>query len=327
MSDNLIRYKFHNRIIKLIAMLMIMSALVIYYFILGPTAFPDYDNYLTIARNGGYLFAPNEYFFEYFSRGILTNKYIVSESAVDLLVFISQCFTIFYMIYLIKEKPWNGLIQSSLTSVSFLTTIIRAAPAYEVIGFLCAGSLSLKKILICSIIALSWHDTAAIPIAIVTFIYFTRYLRINSILVNLFNKIYLFGIAIFLFSEKFKLIIENLIGSIIGIRSIYFETDGGHSLLKIIYSVGIYLSTIYLIKNSKMDSEKKLIIYGLNMVGALIYSINSVAGIRFSLFTITVFLAMYDFSFLNHKFYKYFFVIAFVGVYIYSYIDILKNTI
>lgn len=316
-----------NYIVKGLVVLMLMVALILYYIVLGPSAFPDYDNYQTIARNGGYLFSPDEYFFEYFSRGILTSRYIQPENAVDLLVLISQFFTFFYIFSLMKERPWNGLMQTSLTSVAFLTTIIRAAPAYEMIGYLCMGKITKKKFFLCGAIAIGWHDTAVIPLSLIGFVYLIRVIRLDNISLKILNNVYLFGVAIFIFPDKFKEIIGIIFGSLIGIRTIYFETDGGYSAIKIIYSMGIYLSTCYLTRLSKLDKEKKLIIYGLNIFGAIMYSINSVAGIRFSLFTITVFLALYDFNCISNKIYKYLIAIGFITLYFYSYIDILKNTI
>lgn len=322
-----LRRKNNNYIIKGLVMLMVIATLCVYYIFLGPNAFPDYDNYQTIARNGGYLFSPDEYFFEFFSRGVLASQYIPLESSVDILVFLSQSFTVFYILFLIKKKPWNGLMQSSLTSVAFLTTIIRAAPAYEIIGYLCMGKITKRKFILCSVFALSWHDTAVIPLALIALVYLMNTLNISNFILKILNNIYLLGILIFVFPEKFKEIIEILVGSFIGIRSVYFETEGGYSVLKILYMIGIYLSTCYLIRVSELDKEKKLIIYILNLVGAIMYSINSVAGVRFSLFTITTFLALYDFNNIDKKYYKYVIIIFSIALYFYSYIDILKNTI
>lgn len=306
---------------------MILGVLFSYYLIIGESAFPDYENYITIVLNGGYLYSPEEYFFEFFSRFILTLDTGNANINVDLLTFISQTFSIVYFIVLSFIKPWSGFALVAISSVLYLTTMVRAAPAYVLLGYVGLKNFKFLPLIVIFIVAIGWHDTALLPFGMVIISSILDKVGWTELAKNLFTKVY-WVIAFLLFLINFiRPLIIDIIQDRLGIRASYLHDLTSHSFLKLFYIFFIYVGSYYIIKKSSITQKNANVLYMLNIFCVFLYIINGTAGVRFAGYTIVFLLSATNWQMLINKFARPIIYLIFIVLYFITYIDILKNTI
>lgn len=312
---------------RITVLLMILIALIFYYNILGPSAFPDYENYQTIVSNGGYLFSPDEYYFEWFSRGVLKFDFENYIWNVDILAIFSQVISIIYFLKLVKIKPWSGLLQAGLSSVLFLTTTIRAAPAYLFFGFAGLNNTNLKSTIILMLMAIAWHDSAILPFFIIIIVIVLEKFNLLGKLNYFFKIIYPLFIFGIIFPDLFRNIFISSLSGLIGIRESYLSEDGSYSVAKLCYTLLLYIISLLIIKKKLLNEKSIAILYAINIMSVGLYIINSVAGIRFSIYIIVFILASISNLKIENLFSKILIYFLSIFVYIYTYFDIIKNTL
>jgi hypothetical protein len=305
---------------------MIILSLVAYYLILSPNAFPDYQNYKTIVLNGGYLFNPNEYYFEWFSRWVLKINFNDEEINVNLLAIISQAITIFYLYILNKNKPINGLLQTSISSLLFLTTTIRGAPAYILFGMVGLQEKKTSFLILLMLFAMAWHDSAVIPFIAVLFIQLIDKIGKLEALIKFLKYIYPFFVLGIVFPEIFRGVILEIFDGLLGIRQSYLNDEGSYTTLKMCYILSIFILSFFIAREKFNNKKNIATIYFINIICIGLYLINSVVGIRFSIYIIVFALATSSLKYINKITIALIIYIISLSLYIFTYYDILKNT-
>jgi len=319
-----------NSICRLLSLAMILIVLISYYLVLSPSAFPDYENYKTIIANGGYLFDPDEYRFEYFSRWILKGNPRDDESLVDLLAFTSQIITIIFYIIVIIRRPSSSLALVAFTGVAFLTTIIRAAPAYDAIGLIVLLEAKIIYSFLFVLLGISWHDSMILPGVAILFSKILKSANIFNISKNINHMlliVLILGIIATFFSEIIRSGIISIIPDLV-IRNSYLVEDGAHSIIKKLYI--ILMLSIVLIGSVNLINkiDYKIIQLLISGISIIIFTINGVAGMRFFLFSLVLFFSSIDLKpFLHSNLRKFIYLSLTLTIYIYSYFDILRNTV
>lgn len=306
---------------------MVAFALIAYYLVLGPDAFPDYENYQTIVRNGGFLFSIDEYYFEYISRGFLKLDLGDPKTNVDLLAAVSQLITLWYVFVLSKKKPMSGLMQSALTGVVFLTTTIRAAPSYLLLGYAGLKTANWFQLFGITVLAIGWHDSAVIPFGVVLAAKILARGGVIDAANYLVSKVYWFFGSLILIADQIRSVFIELLGGSIGIREAYLTEDASYGVVKLVYIAIIYVFTSLALAKSKTNPENRVVLNVLNVICALMYMVNGVAGVRFSTYALTYFLAVYEWPQKNSAVLKVVIYGVCVAIYLYSFHDVLKNTL
>lgn len=281
------------------------------YTTLGGDAFPDYENYITIAENRGWLFQENEYFFEWISRGLLIYLPLLGfspKSSVDVLAAVNQlvCTAIFLWLMFSKEKEKNvgATLLFSLIGFLLLTTTIRAAPCYLALTVLACRNLKLDLFGLCILLfGLAWHDSFLILAAFVLLsgtIANTKALEraLSNPLIH--NAIYILSATALLFSNQLRDTILSLIGFDAGIRAVYFDGDGAQSTIKLVYCMIAIIVCATTFNDAKVHIRNRILATMLSVGIAAFYIISGTAAVRFSMFAFCAFIPLrgvYAFNF------------------------------
>lgn len=266
--------------------------LLIFYFI-GIDRFPDYENYLVIARYGG-ITGEKDYWFEWISRFLLSFDLVDPHSRVLLTTIVNQIFCVAVLFYFCKKSERNAIGMFLIVAIFyflFLTTTIRASAAYLAAGiFFVEKTMFSKKSILLLIFALAWHDTAIILFLILMLTgLFCLFFRNSSErkLNYILNFIVL--LALFLLFNASG-ILSSFLGLLeLGSRLEYFIPVEEVSLVKTFYF--LFLAAIlfgYLRAESSLEKKVFLCIFFSVMCAAS--SFNQVMGIRFSYYLIIFFL-------------------------------------
>lgn len=286
------------------------------FYILGGHYFPDYENYILLASNDGWLFSENEYMFEWLSRGILRlaiRTGLSAEYAVIVLTIINQIICTWFFIYLITHKNrkinFGGVLLFSLIGFLLITTTLRASPAYLALTLLALREFrfNLTNTLI-MLFGLAWHDTFIIPIIIITAsIITTKITSINYYLkaINFDKLIVYISIAILFFTEQLRDLLLSIFGVEAGIRAIYFEGDGAHSIAKLIYcAMALLICKLSQIDNDLSERLQRFAaLLGFSI--AITYLISGTAAVRLSMYAFCTFIPLRGIYFFDYENKKY----------------------
>lgn len=276
-------------------LLVVLFVLVVYYSV-GGYGFPDYSNYVTLVRNGGFLRSPDEYAAEWLSRLILRNPFGLfdsAESVVDCLALIVQFFYIAFIYALMQdqdEQYQRGWLFFTLAlSPLLLTTALRAAPAYIVIAYLASyGKVLSPKFLILSLLAIAFHDSAIVMILLyVTTVVFCDFFP--KVQVNLLRWVMIGALLLILLSQQISFLLVSLMSHFeFGIRSVYFQGGVNASILKKIFMVFVWFVSWTALFNERSAIKTKVFLATAAFLMACAFAISEVAGIRFSAYVLGV---------------------------------------
>lgn len=117
--------------IYLLTFVYVLFCLVFFY-VVGADRFPDYNNYILIAKHGG-VTGEKDYWFEWISRSLLSADYLDDVSRLYVTSFVNQILCVFIFLYLVNEGGSRALGVCFVVFIFyflFLTTTIRASSAY-----------------------------------------------------------------------------------------------------------------------------------------------------------------------------------------------------
>ncbi len=257
------------------------------YYGVGGEAFPDYLNYVTISQKGGYLFYEDEYLAEWISRFWLSNVgQILGDHylSVDIFALIVQ---IAYLIWAFSGKDKSVILVKFWVTVFMgpllLTTTLRATIPYILFFQLFLGQITIKRIIVLGLLALSFHDSAMVPffIAFMIHILFKESSSINRKIAQL---MYAASVLVVLAGEYLAPTILPLLSSIgLGIRDIYFIDFVPASGFKIAYASLIIIMTGIIFFHAP-NERLVLIVISMLCASSVLFAISSTPAIRMYLF-------------------------------------------
>jgi len=316
-------------------LLFVLALLVVYYF-MGGWSFPDYSNYVTIVNNGGYLFSKDEYLAEWVSRLFLSQGLLFFDSAdhvVDFFALIVQIFYVLFVFYFgvvkggISRRGW--FFFTAVLGPLLITTALRASPAYILVAYIAAtgGRFNLRFILL-SILAVSFHDSALILVAVYAASCMVTYM-FKSIGLVFYQFLMWCSLTLILLSQQVAYILFSVVSKLnIGIRSVYFQELPETSIVKKIFMVVIWVVAYTTIKNLAVQARTKLFVCGSMLLTALSFALSEVVGVRFALYVLgSCVLAKGAFLFTGQSSsrYRQVDVIFAVGYFCLVFMDILRN--
>jgi hypothetical protein len=286
-----------NLVIRSVLLTLVFLTLAIFY-LSGANQFPDYDNYLVIAENGGFYSDENDYLFEWFSRGIMKLGGLSAEAKVDLLAVATQVICVIYFSWIASKKRadliFGALLVFSLFGFMFMTTIFRAAPAYLCISafFIRGGRLDLPGLFLL-LFAVSWHDTA---IAVVGLVFLARAISLFIAEYQVLARYLPWALKVIvviagltaLSAEHVRPFLVWLSSVDIGIRGGLFHGDGSHSLGKTVFVLWSISSAYMFVSDDHRRIFLRVFVALLAMFVALFHIVNGIASVRFSFFLLTV---------------------------------------
>jgi hypothetical protein len=303
----------------------------------GLEALPDYDGYFIMAGKNLDGLSDGGAFLELipkmFLGGILTSGQISTDIAI--LTGLSQLFTIFfYIVY--KPKGVNDLnmgmfLVAGLTGPFFLTTAIRAAPAYLLSAMVfCNGvNPSVRSLFLLSIAAL-WHDTSVVSLVVclVAFISEKKLKQpINFIKKSSVRLMLLFT----LIGSLLKLIVQltpiDLLAGFLGYRAVYI-TSNNETFLKELFIIIVVLMGIVCIRKCQLNTRQTFWIIMLSIATILVSLVNQVAGVRISFYIIVAAVPMFrveDFIKISESVKLYMAIIIFLCLTTFSLWDLNRN--
>lgn len=267
---------------------------VIFFYAVGANKFPDYENYLIIAKLGG-ITGEKDYWFEWISRFLLSSNYLDEISRIYITTAVNQviCICIFFLLVYRRDRHAIGIcLVVFMFYFLFLTTTIRASVAYLCVAlfFIKEKWLDIRSFFLL-LFAIAWHDSAAI--FMLMFFAFKFFPLIKRIIpVGVYEKIPFFILMIsvfsFLASNYIFVIFSDFFD--LGSRAEYLNNGDGVSLFKELYFYALLLFVAYFLKISGVSTEKKYFISVVTLVLMVIGSFNQVAGIRFSFYLLIIIL-------------------------------------
>jgi hypothetical protein len=266
---------------------------IIFYYVIGGHNFPDYSNYITISEKGGYLYFENEYFAEWISRAWLSNiGFILNDHtlSIDIFALLIQFSYIMWILSGVEKKDniskyWITVFLAPL----FLTTTLRGTVGYICLFQFFIGALTLKRALIFGFIAVSFHDSAAIPFILLA----PALLLLNSKSFNIINALlWSFSFIFINFSQIISAQLLALVSTFgIGIREIYFQNYESPSLVKSLYA-NFILGLTFVVLINKGEAEKKLSLMLIMFACSMLYSIASTPAIRMLIYVFGICVVM-----------------------------------
>lgn len=310
------------------------------YGILGGSAFPDYNNYITLAEHEGWLFDKNEYFFEWISRGILiySPKFgFEAQSAVNILATVNQivCSLVFCSLILSKDvnKSIGTTLLFSLVGFLFLTTTIRAAPAYLALTILAIRNLKLDlRGVIIIFFGLAWHDSFIVPIiGIIITHAVAKSNKLSKIReqLSLDKIIHLISAGSLLFASQIREAALSVIGFDTGIRAVYFESNGAQNIVKMTYCAVAILVCANTYNDKSVNYLNRTLATILSIGVAMSYLVSGTAAVRFSMFVFCAFIpirGVFAFEFERKLLFRPLIFIIAIGFLFFSAFDTLSKT-
>lgn len=251
---------------------------IVLFWVLGPSYFPDYPNYIN-AANYGY-----NSFFEYIPQYFLTNiNFIHSpETRINFYFALTHAITFLTFITITTFYPKTSFMQALFFSFYlpfFITTALRASIAYIIAGILVPIMINSKKnflALILTIFSCFFHDSGVFSILmILTFsiliffknLNFIRYIKLTIGLIFIFS----------FFGNTLDLDI-NLFPDI-GRFNDYFN-DSLNSISKLLY-IYIHIGAVILMLKNEIISKDLQIFFLIGSLGiSIVGLVNHVAAIR-----------------------------------------------
>ncbi|WP_411705145.1 hypothetical protein [Edaphovirga cremea] len=316
-------------------LLFVCFLLVIYYF-MGGGSFPDYSNYVTIVNNGGYLFSKDEYMTEWVSRFFLSKGLVFFDSAdhvVDFFALLVQMFYVLFVFYFglikgrVSRRGW--FFFTAVLGPLLITTALRASPAYILVAYIAAtgGRLNLKFLLL-SVLAVSFHDSALILVAV-----YAASCVIAGIFKSIGSTLYQLlmwcSLALVLLSQQVSYVLFSVVSKLnIGIRSVYFQELPDTSIVKKVFMIVIWVVAYTTIKNIAVQARTKIFVCSSMLLTAISFSLSEVVGIRFALYVLgscVLAKGAFLFSGQHNSRYRQVDVVIAVAYFCLAFMDILRN--
>lgn len=279
-----------NRLLFALIILFVISV----YYVVGGYGFPDYSNYVTLVENGGYLRSPDEYVTEWVARFILKNEFgffSTAQGTVDFLAAFVQFFYVVFVFLLMRsdnlQQQRGWLFFTLALSPLLLTTALRAAPAYLLIAYLAAyGKVLTPRFIILALIAVAFHDSAIIMVTLCVLSCAFCYV-FSSVGAYFLRWVMGLSLVIILLSQQISFLLLSLVSRFdFGIRSVYFQGGDVASLVKKVFLIFIWLVAYTALFNERSNIRVKVFLCASVLLMALSFSINEVAGVRFSAYVL-----------------------------------------
>jgi len=269
----------------------LFTLLIIYYF-MGGEKFPDYENYVRITEAIGRDDPLIK--FELVPTLILTSFYSITldpKLTVDLYIFFLHLFYIFWLYAFHKGTAKNGMLLFTLLVAPLaLTSTIRAAFAYVAVSYYIASKGRVKNHF--SLPLLLFGILSHYSSLIIIFIYLVTKFFISN---KNFNNISIFTavcfgifLATFNIRESSDIIAQALLMIDLQDRLVYVEEATSLSFLKVFYwlFIGYFVYTVS--KSKRSTSIQSNFMIGAYLVLSVLFSINSVIGIRLAVYLIGI---------------------------------------
>ena len=148
--------------LHLIASFAMMWCSIVVFWSLGPEKFPDFDNYISLARNN------YSYLTEILSNKFLTSNVLSDEATYRVIyytIFVQIFFICFFSIFHILKMKYSLYAAYFIAyyGTFLMTTAIRASLAYLLAGFLLAICLQNRQYMLAfvsALVASLFHDSA-----------------------------------------------------------------------------------------------------------------------------------------------------------------------
>lgn len=267
---------------KLLAFCLIVSI----YYLVGGDGFPDYQNYITLSEGGGYLFLPDEYFFEWFSRFWLAHvgaEIGDHQLSVDMFVVLIQAI---YFVWLMCDsgdpkyevaKFWITVFLGPL----LITTTLRGSPAYLAVFWMVAANRSSWALAMAALAALAFHDSAILPIVVLVLSRLFGRLDARPVRAAL---LVLGAVLIIIGTAFLQIAVPLLLQLGLGIRAVYLLDALAPSLPKIVYALFVGALCIPLCWRRSAQVEQGFFVLALFTASAMLFALSSTAAIRMLLY-------------------------------------------
>ncbi len=275
---------------------MILVSMIVFYFE-GIDKFPDYENYLVIAENAGFI-SEGDYLFEWFSRFVLGLQTVASEAKVELLALLNQVGCLIYFVWLADEKKpervFGGLLLFCLLGFMFMTTTLRASLAYLCVSafFVRGGKFDLLGVVLL-VISLAWHDSAA-PVILICLLarlgvaFLKQEIEQGVLGVSIPVGLIAISVLAVLFGESLRPALIALSDFDVGARSAYFDSDGAYGLAKMLFILLAMAAAFGFVQDSEQSGHAKLFSAMLCLLVSFFYLINGTIAVRFVFFVFAV---------------------------------------
>ncbi len=282
---------------------LFLAVITTLYYGLGAEQFPDYDNYITIANNNGWLFNEDEYLFEWISRALLTlpmSLGLQPRTAVDLLALINQIVCLGYFGWLLisqdRARVFGATLLIALVGVLLITTTLRASTAYLALSLFVLRGMRLDVFGgLLLLLGLAWHDSFAVPLALVLLAHLslqlqdaitvqkpaTGRLKASSALECLAVVI---AFAVLLLAAPLRDAILAALNIDPGIRSVYLDSDGSHSLIKLAYCGICLLMCLATVCDPQIPRPVRRFSALLALAVSFTYLVSGVVAVRLAVF-------------------------------------------
>lgn len=275
--------------LKVLYLFFLFSVTMCAYYGLGPSHFPDYQNYVLISQGKHF----NQYFFEVVSQYILTHDIFPFRfmNRVDALALIAQIlFLLFLFFIVLKEKRIvsSTVIFASIFFPFLLTTALRAAPVYLAFFFWAhiwsenrVGLLKFSLMILLS--GILFHDSGIVlainllaTYPLLRFSIGERWIVRICILISLIIVNFgASGILSILSTETFELA---------GARSVYFLVENQSTFAKTAFMNLLVLVTYLYYRDPEVRAREKKVACVLLLVTSFLFAVAPVAAVRYAFF-------------------------------------------
>lgn len=278
-----------------------LSVVILLYYMIGGEFFPDYHVYKKISDG----VINHNYITEFVSGYLLAGEGVefLGFNKLDSFVAIVQIFSVFVLLFFCFFFPkysYSILVFSTIYGALLLTTTLRAAPLHVVfLGFcifFCRYGISYFSIVLFTLIGMLFHDSFILcTLAFLLykiFFFISRYKLCVLLIKSLFYLIPIF----FITGGAIKDFIVQLSGfEFLGARRAYLDADLA-SISKLLYCLVIYFLSYLSVSESERSNcfsfNVLFLLTSFNLVFCLLFIVNNVAAIRFSIFVLTVILIL-----------------------------------
>jgi hypothetical protein len=291
-------------LLKSLILLMVL-AIDSYILINGLEALPDYDGYFIMAEKNRDGLSDGRALLELIPKLFLGGVFTSGKTSDDIVILtaLSQLFTVyFYILY--KPGYAKGLnlgtfLLAGLTGPFFLTTAIRAAPAYLLSAIVFGNGVkpSWKNVfLLCA--AIFWHDTGIVCLIVASaaFAVGDKTEKLVGFIRKSYSRLLLFFIFIgLIFKTMVAYAPVDLLVDLLGYRAVYI-TSNNETVLKEVFIVLVILLGMFCIRKCSLNTRQTFWVITFCLITILVALINQVAGVRMSFYIIAATLPMFRFE-------------------------------
>lgn len=272
------------------------------FYISGINSFPDYENYLRIAKGSGFAVSEHDYLFEWLSRFVLGFDGISATKKVEILAVLNQIICVVFFIWIglksLPDRVYGALFSFCLFGFLFMTSILRASPAYLSISafFLRGGRFDLLGLGLL-FFSIAWHDSAAL-VVLICFVakglsYCVSYFHIKNVdLSKIFKFIVICSGTIVFSAEALRPFFSDITSIDLGVRAAYFEGDGAYSFSKSIFILFGIFCCFFFVNDTRQSILSRIFILLMSLVVAMFHTVNGILSVRFMFFVFLIILPM-----------------------------------